>query len=379
MNYWLIESDVLQAMETAIVSGVTPTAMWAEAVRDGSTNVLNIVEDTANISISGVLTAQPDFFAAMFGGGNTTYADIRGAISRADSDANVKQINLLIDSPGGQIDGMFDTLALLQSTDKPIKATVSKAASAAYAFASQADEITATSAASPVGSIGIAATFGANPEIIHVTSTEAPKKRPDVTTEAGKKVVREELDAIHELFADAIATGRNTTVEQVNAKFGKGATLLASDALKRGMIDNIAAPSLKVVRTSASSTTAAGGDNSEAGTMDLAKLKAEHPDVYSAAVAEGVNQERDRVTGHLKMGKGTGAIDTAMTACIEGTDMTASVMADYQVAGMNRNALDDSQSDSDNNNATDNTSDNAEASEDVYDIVTASLSDEGEV
>ena len=72
--------------------------------------------------------------------------------------------------------------------------------------------------------------------------------------------------------------------------------------------------------------------------MDLAKLRAEHPDVYAAAVQDGVRQERDRAGAHLTMGKASGAMDTAVKAVLEGTEMTATLQSEYMAAGMNRQA-----------------------------------------
>jgi ClpP class serine protease len=91
------------------------------------------------------------------------------------------------------------------------------------------------------GSIGIAASFLVDESIVEIASTEAPKKRPDVSTAEGKAIVREELDAIHEVFVEAIARGRSTTTTNVNRNFGRGAIVLARDAKRAGMIDSIAA------------------------------------------------------------------------------------------------------------------------------------------
>lgn len=71
-------------------------------------------------------------------------------------------------------------------------------------------------------------------------------------------------------------------------------------------------------------------------TMDLGKLKAEHPDVYAAAVQIGVIQERDRVSAHLTMGEASGDMKTACSSIKDGLEMTASLQATYMAAGMNK-------------------------------------------
>lgn len=343
--WWLLEASVRQRLEQAELSGVTPTAEQQaqfEAIHRGysadSSRILVTVGKTAEISISGVLTKTPSFLAMLFGGGNTTYTEITAALAEADVNPDVEEIILAIDSPGGSIDGLFDTLAAIEAVDTPITAQVPNlAASAAFAIASQADRVVAGNRAARFGSVGIVATFAVDTDTVSVTSTDAPKKVPDITTEEGKAIVREELDALHELFVESIAAGRKTDIETVNANFGQGATLLAGEALKRGMIDAIADAKLSVVGATTSTKTAlSGGDNSETGPMNLNELKAQHPDVYQAAVSEGVSQERDRVNAHLTMGSASGDMKTAVAAIESGDGMTATLQATYMAAGMNR-------------------------------------------
>lgn len=359
---WLLEASVRQAILQAQKAGVMPTVeqqanFEASRLSGGasSSRILSVAGSSAEVAVKGVITKTPSFLAMLFGGGNTTYTEIISALAEADSDPDIEDITLAIDSPGGHFDGLFDTLAAIQGTKKPIKAVVSNVgASAAYAIASQADEIVAANRATRVGSVGVVATFQVYENEVSITSTNAPKKRPDVTTEEGKAMVREELDAMHEIFVDAIAEGRDTSVDTVNAEFGQGATLLADEALKRGMIDAIAAPSLKVVKNTSTTTARSGGNKPEIGSMDLKELKAQHPDVYAAAVQDGVDQERDRVTAHLIMGEKSGAMETASAAIKDGTGMTATLQATYLTAGMNRSDVASRQADDQQANAGDN-------------------------
>ena len=318
-------------------------ALRVAHVAGASSRALSIEGATASVAVRGLLTQSPDFFATLFGFGNTTYGEIIAALSEAESDSNVKNIILDIDSPGGQFDGLFDVISAIQSASKPIKAVISNlGASAAYAIASQAQEIVANNRAARIGSVGVVATFEVCDREVTITSSEAPKKRPDVTTEEGQAMVREELDALHELFVESIADGRKTTVKTINAEFGQGATLLAGEALQRGMIDAIAEPKLSVVR--ASTTTAQRGNQPET-IMDLKTLKAQHPDVYSAAVQAGITQERDRVCAHLIMGETSGDTKTAFAAIKDGSEMTATLQATYLAAGMNKQDVDNRQAD----------------------------------
>ena len=336
---WLLESAVRQAIEHAYSSNAMPSAdqQAQYEARYGfepgsSARVLSVAGDTAEINVSGVITKSPSFMAMLFGGGNTTYPEIMQALAEADQDPAITKAVMRIDSPGGHVDGLFDTVAAMEAFSKPLKAMVhNQAASAAYALASQADEIVAANRAARVGSIGIVKTFSLDKDHVDIASTKAPRKRPDVNTAEGKSVVLEELDALHELFVDAIATGRGTTPDKVNAEFGQGSTLLADDALKRGMIDAVAEKRLHVVKSpKTQTTTASGGDQPETGPMDRNTLKAQHPDVYASIVQE----ERDRVSAHLEMGEASNALDLAIAAIKAGEDYTTKHMASYNAAAL---------------------------------------------
>lgn len=348
---WLLETETRKAVENAVKAGVSPSAehqakfeaeRYESESESTTSGLLTIAGDSAEIAIKGVITKSPSLLMMIFGGGSTTYRQINQALAQADADPNVREIILNIDSPGGQFDGLFETLAAIQTTKKPVVTKVTNlAASAAYAIAAQTRRITAANRAARIGSIGVAASFDIDENSVTVTSTLSPKKRPDVTTAEGVAMVREELDALHELFVESISTGRNVSIDQINAEFGQGATLLADEALSRGMIDAVAEPRLRSVPPAISTTADKGGINSEAKIMDLSTLKSSHPDVYTAAVQEGVTQERDRVSAHLTMGEASGDMKTATTAIKDGSAMTHTLQAAYMAAGMGKRDITD--------------------------------------
>lgn len=352
---WLLTAEVKKAIEQAQASSSRPSAeQYAAfearaAARDGgASRILSVAGDVAEIRVEGVLTKAPSFMAMLFGGGNATYPELISALAEADQDPSVTRAELRVDSPGGTIDGLFDAIAALQAFSKPLRAVVTNtAASAAYALVSQADEIVAANKAARVGSIGVVIDTYNDPERVSITSTDAPKKRPDIGTEAGKAVVREELDALHEIFVEAIAEGRSTTAEKINAEFGQGATLLAGEALKRGMIDAVVGTTSTIAAESPSSKSTAitGGGNLETEPMDLKTLKAQHPDVFAAALQEGVEKERDRVSAHMTMGEAAGAMDIAAKAIADGEEYTAKHMAQYNAAALRSRDQQDRQSD----------------------------------
>jgi len=355
---WLLKEDVARAMREAKLAGIQPTeeerSKFADAMRDtyaGKTaeqpRNLNIAGNVAQIDIDGVLTEKPDCLALLFGGGNTTYGSIRKALAQADADPNVQSIVLNISSPGGQVTGLFETFAALEGTKKPISVRASLAASAAYGIAAVAGPIQAVTPAAEFGSIGVAVRLFLDEDVVDIASTEAPRKRPDYSTDEGKAIIREELDAFHELFVDAIARGRGTKSGAVNSEFGRGGVLLAKQAMERGMIDSIAAQPRRsrsgkraeendAEPSEAPPNKAADGGTTEIETMNIDQLKAQHPELYKAVGEAAVAEERDRVDAHLTAGEASGDMKTAIDSIRSGTAMTQTLMAKYMMAGRNR-------------------------------------------
>lgn len=351
---WLLDEQTLRALRESRALGIKPSETQLQAfedralveARDGELpRNMKIAGAVAEVRIEGVLTKTPDFLAWLFGGGNTTYRSIISSLAIAGSDPSVRSVVLHIDSPGGNIDGLFDAIAALQAFKKPLSVKVDNALSAAYALAASGGRIEATSAASRVGSIGIVATALVNEDVVEITNTASPDKRPDVTTEEGKAVVRRHLDAVHSLFVEAIADGRTAarsrpvTTDEVTESYGRGGIILAGEAKKLGMIDSIAKPALRAVGGVMSPAAEAGGaQEGEQGPMDLKLLKASHPAVYEAAVQDGVNQERDRVTAHLTLGQSGGpeGMTLALSLVEKGEGMSMTAMAKYNSLAWNR-------------------------------------------
>lgn len=373
--YWFISEDVSRAMRHAVAGGWLPTAEQQlaherkelEAASGPSPRGMSVAGDTAEIRIEGALTPKPDLFAMFFGGGNTTYRDIQAGLAAAASDPAIRKVVLSIDSPGGTVSGLFETLSALEAlkaTGKSIGVKASNAHSAAYAIAAVAGKIRAETPVSMFGSVGVAASFFVDDEVVDIANTDSPNKRPKLGTPEGQDVIRQELDALFEIFADAIARGRGVTVETVKSDFGRGASFVAGDAKKRNMID--AAPSLKIARAEHDSPgpVATVGDvvsavipqpaaffsGENAGKkhpMTREELKAQHPELVDAIHAEGVSQERDRVVAHLTLGESSGDMKTAIEAITSGAEMTSTMTAKYLAAGMNRSAVQARQADSD--------------------------------
>jgi ClpP class serine protease len=217
---WLMKKSLAEAIEHARAQALEPPAVVmaafererALASSGGDPRIFKRAGDVAEIVIQGALTPKPDWYAYWFCGGNTTYPEIIQSLALAAADQGIKRVVLNISSPGGYVDGLFDCLGAIESFSKPKETRASMADSAAYAIASLGGKITATNKAAEFGSVGVCVTYVRydGVQIYDIVSSNAPNKRPDPSTKEGQAVIREGLDAIEELFVDAIARGRGT-------------------------------------------------------------------------------------------------------------------------------------------------------------------------
>jgi len=337
---WLMSQDAVHSMidlhQRASISDERVQAFMKQ-VSSRDPNDMMMVDESgaAHIPIIGVLSKSPSFMDYLFDGGSAVYGDIVKAVQAADNNPEVNKIILEIDSPGGDVDGFFDAAKAIENASKPTEAHVNDmAASAAYGLAAQADAITVNGPMAHVGSVGIVTRQYVSDSVVTVTSTDAPNKAPDASTDEGIAAIRKMLDPIHDQFAGAIAAGRsratarNITLDSVNADFGRGAPVIAAAALKSGMIDSI---------KSAEPAKAKAPTKARMKIMDPNELKTEHPALYAQVMAEGrtvgATAERKRVSAHLKMGLGFGAMKAAIDHIASGADFgDPEVQADYLTA-----------------------------------------------
>lgn len=354
---WLLEPSTFQRLET-FSNNVVFTKEQQEKFEAKYDNdnyykmptILYLNNNVATIKIEGILTQKMDLFAFLFEGGNTTYPEIVSAIETAESNDSIEEIILEIDSPGGHFDGLFEVIETLQIAEKPITTKIGNlCTSAAYAIAAQSHKIIASNIASRIGSIGILASFFVYEREVTITSSAAPKKAPDVKTLEGVKIVTEQLDAMHQVFVDAIAVGRNTTSEKINEYYGKGSVFLAQEAQNVGMIDSISMPK------KSQKTDLKIGAKME---IDIGTLKANHRDIYDAVFKLGVEEERDRVAAHLLMGQSSGDMKTAIKAVEEGSQMTQLLTAKYLATSMNGKDIENRETDNPKNIQTEKPQDN---------------------
>lgn len=207
------------------------------------------VGSNAVISINGVIARNvPPFLADMLGIVSLDVVD--EALDAAANDATIDQIVLRIDSPGGASAAWPETAQMIRRATeaKPVVAFVEEmGASAAYALASQTNEIIASPTAL-VGSIGTMITLRDSSKMFdrigirfhHLATGEfkAVGAPGNEITESQLEYVRGLVSAMHERFASAVQTGRRLSPNQF-ADVADGRLFVANDALKNGLVDRL--------------------------------------------------------------------------------------------------------------------------------------------
>jgi signal peptide peptidase SppA len=200
----------------------------------------------AVIPIHGTLVKRGSYLASP--SGLVSYADIRAQLDQALSDRSCKSILLDVDSPGGEVAGLFDLAEQIYNARsiKPITAIANDTAcSAGYALASCASQVLVTSI-SGVGSIGCL--------MLHCDQSVADQKAGltftyvfngdkkidgnvhQPLTSGARSDLQKEIDTIGNLFVETVARNRAVSAKlirdtQAGTFMGEQAVPLLADAV----------------------------------------------------------------------------------------------------------------------------------------------------
>jgi len=181
------------------------------------------------------------------------------------SDPNISAIVLNGDTPGGDARGINEAAMMIADAvaknTKPILAYAGATlASAGYwvlgAVGKGALTIDQTSV---LGSIGVVATVEDTTErdaktgkrTYEIVSSNAPNKRPNVATEAGRAQFQAVVDQLESTFIASVAKYRGVTTDVVKSDFGRGGVLVGEAAVKAGMADHIGSLESTIARAAA--------------------------------------------------------------------------------------------------------------------------------
>jgi signal peptide peptidase SppA len=198
------------------------------------------------LNISGALINFGNF---TFSGFATSYNYIAETWAKAMNDPNVKELALMIDSPGGTVQGLYETFDFMNATkSKEVKVYVSRmAASAAYQLSLVGDQIIAQESAI-VASIGAVSVYeniaklleneGVEVKVFKSASRKYEGNIYEALSEESQEKIQTQVNMFGNRFEEAVSAFRNIPLSTV--KETKGAALFASEAIKIGLIDEIA-------------------------------------------------------------------------------------------------------------------------------------------
>ena len=321
---WAVEpSFLVEYLETTLNIGndlkklsENPSGFFGD-ISSQEKEIFSISGDTAIINIKGILSQEgPSFIDRFFGFDGTGYQEILKAVEDIQNKEDVKNVRLVMDTPGGEVSGLdkvFQAISGLSKSKNVVAESHGLIASAGYWIASAANQIIATSPADEIGSIGVvvvAIDFSKAREergikVVVIRSENAPKKQPDVSTEKGKNVLQDRVDSLERVFIGRISEGRGIPVETIEKDFARGSVLIAEDpdktkddALSVGMIDSvqsIVSPALAPKNKNVKSIS-----QMEDSFMTLDELMAKHPELKieldsrdKGNIAKGIQQEKE--------------------------------------------------------------------------------------
>ncbi|WP_349966986.1 S49 family peptidase [Wolbachia endosymbiont of Armadillidium arcangelii] len=214
-------------------------------------NIKHVTRDSENgikvIPIHGILTKKSEAFDDVLG--MTSYEKIREEIEEALINEEVETIILDIDSPGGEVNGLFDLSDFIYEarTKKRIVAIANDDAySAAYAIASSAEKVLVTRT-SGVGSIGVIASHVDQSGFdekqgVKYTTVFAGKRKNDLNphepiTSESMESLQGEVNRLYEMFVQLIARNRNLSMERI--KSTEAGLYFGEKAIEIGLADGM--------------------------------------------------------------------------------------------------------------------------------------------
>ncbi|WP_264685912.1 S49 family peptidase [Wolbachia endosymbiont (group B) of Pyrgus malvae] len=201
----------------------------------------------AVIRIYGVLTKKTEAFDHILD--MTSYENIHEEIESALEDKSIETILLDIDSPGGEVNGVFDLADFIygvRGKKRIIAIANDDAYSAAYAIASSAEKVFVCRT-SGVGSIGVIASHidqsgFDEKQGIKYTTIFAGKRKNDLNphepmTSESLESLQKEVDRLYEMFVQLIARNRGLSIEKIRST--EAGLYFGEKAVEIGLADGV--------------------------------------------------------------------------------------------------------------------------------------------
>ncbi|HXF89415.1 MAG TPA: S49 family peptidase [Xanthobacteraceae bacterium] len=183
----------------------------------------------AVVPVIGPLVSRGDWLSMLLGA--PSYGEIGDAVAAAFADPAGQAVLLEVDSPGGEIGGLFDLVdriaALRDASGKPLWAVASESAlSAAFAIASVADRLYVTRTAE-IGSVGVVAIHvdesaadamaGLKWTLIHAGARKIDGNPHEPLSGSARTDIQADVDALHAELVALVARNRGMSAEAVGA------------------------------------------------------------------------------------------------------------------------------------------------------------------
>jgi len=299
--------------------------------------VTSVNDGIGIVEINDALVSEPQL--GFFGG--IDYKALSAILEDFEEDDAVEKVVIDINSPGGAINGLYETLSVMKALNKPVYCFSSGyVCSASYAIASATKGIYATPQAR-IGSIGAymefvdSKDFYENAGIRHISfyGQNSDMKNLDPQTDKGKEMYQDEINKVEDMFLSAIAENRGIEKQEVIENFGHGQVFFADEAKNRKMIDGIVANFDEFI-------TMIKGDKYMADDKKEVKTGADLEYRIEQARNEAVKAERERVKqiGSFGTVKDAGLKALVDKALEDGTSLEAFklVFADKALEVLNR-------------------------------------------
>ena len=303
----------------------------------GNTMRATVRDGVALVPVEGPLFRRANLMTEYSGA--TSYDILAQDFTAAVNDPMVNAVLLVVDSPGGEVNGTSELAAMIRqardSSGKPIDAYISgTGASAAYWLSSAARKVYASDTAI-VGSIGVQSGYTirdakTGERTVRFVSSQSPLKNADPESEAGAQQIQQMVDGLAQVFVSTVAENRGISTEKVLSDYGKGGVYVAAKAQEQGMIDGIS--TLEAVISSL---------QKESSDMDYSQLTAtliaeNRPDLAAEFRKEGASAvdtaaiaaaERERITSIMAAGEGLSGVEAIISAAISDPSKTAATVA----------------------------------------------------
>ena len=238
--------EALAAQERARIEARGPIDRSAPAAQ--ASRLMYVADAVAHVDLRGELVSENDGSIGP-SSGMTGYDGIRAQVLAADADASVRGILMDIDCPGGEVADLYELVGTLMARKgtKPMRAMIrGMGASAAYAIAACADEITLNPLgyAGSVGTLMMHADFSqqlAQDGVVvtliaagaHKTDGNPFEPLPEDVAARFKQLV----DSANDRFIAHVAAARGLSEEAVRAQ--QAQIYRGEEAVAAGLVDKV--------------------------------------------------------------------------------------------------------------------------------------------